>query len=176
MTDAIDLLEDPEPGDTGDAQSRLEAAGIWRADLEITPFGWLETLAPPAALENLHAFRLIDTESTPPRGHGWRNWQPVLIGDDDILMGPSPAMLHRILLTVGYFDRPAEFGQQLLLQFHRFALDFYDGHQVREQSFETDDGTLIVEGVATRAGREGTFRTVAAGDGVEFTANVNTHG
>lgn len=155
------------------AQRRLHAAGVWREGLALEPFEWLESLAPSGALENVQAFRLIETDSLPPRDEGWRDWAPVLVGQD-VLVGPSPEMFRRLLLTSGYFEHDSGFSDQLLLQFHRFALDLFDGYEVREQSFDRSEASLIVRGQAFRAGREGTFRTVASPDAVEFTANVST--
>jgi hypothetical protein len=71
-------------------------------------------------------------------------------------------MLGRLLAATRYFDRPTELRDQLLLQLHRFALDFYQGYQVREQSFELRGGELFIGGEASLGERQTRFETRAA--------------
>jgi hypothetical protein len=163
------LSEEPQwdEADLADARSRVRAAGLWRDGLALEPFQWLTSHAPPGAVDHVRAYRLIDTGAAQPRGEGWRNWQPLLLADE-LAVGPSPEMLHELLLSSGFFAAPQDYGHQLLLQFHRFALDFYDGFQVREEEFEPGPDELVVRGRAYRDDREGTFTTVATPASVAF--------
>jgi hypothetical protein len=167
VTELLDEEQQWDEADLADARGRLRAAGLWRDGLALEPFQWLDSLAPTGALDRVRAYRLIDTEAAPPRGEGWRNWQPLLIGDD-LAVGPSPEMLRSLLRASGFFDAPQDYGHQLLLQFHRFALDFYDGYQVREDAFEAGNGQLVVRGRAYRGEQQAPFVTVATRDGVTF--------
>jgi hypothetical protein len=171
------LSEEPQwdEADLADARGRLRAAGLWRDGLALEPFQWLAALAPPGAVDRVRAYRLIDTGAAQPRGEGWRNWQPLLL-TDELAVGPSPDLLRALLLASGFFEAPQDYGHQLLLQFHRFAVDFYDGYQVREDEFEAGGGELVVRGKAYRGEREGTFVTVASRNSVKFEVALSPAG
>jgi len=151
-----------------EVRAKLKATGRWREGMDLEPFGWLTELAPPGALDGIEAYRLIDRDHTPTRDLDDRNWTPVLSDGSELLVDASPAMFDALLRSAGYFEQPEAYGNQLLLQFHRFALDFYEDYQVREKSFGQDGGVLKVRGEASRGGGQEmeltTFQTVARKD------------
>ena len=134
---------------------RLEELGFKKTGMVLESIEWLAAQAPAGALNALTAYRLIDPSHTPVRDQAGRNWIPVLVAGDDLLVDASPAMLDLLLAGSGYFDQPEAFGDLLLTQFHRLALDFYQGYQVREQSFEYQDGELVIQGNASRGAGHG---------------------
>lgn len=149
-------------------EEKLAAAGRWRAGLQLEAWEWLAELAPPGALDDVAAYRLIDPDYVPERDAAGRDWTPVLDLGGTVLVDPSTQMLDQLLAGSGYFEQPSAFGEMLLLQFHRFALDFYEGYQVRETSFTIDNGELVIRGDAFRGGGRGvqpaTFETRAGRD------------
>ncbi len=130
-------------------RKELKKLSHWRTGLVLEPFDWLVDFGPADALTGLSAYRLIDPDWQPARGEHGRNWQPVLAVGEKVLVGASPEMLTELLAAAGYFERPQQFQNLLLLQFHRFALDFYQGYEVREQNITYQDGTLTYTGQAT---------------------------
>lgn len=151
-----------------EVRAKLEAIGRWRDGLELEPFEWLTALAPEGALDGIAAYRLIDPDYTPARDAQGRGWTPVADLGDAVLVDPSPAMFDGLLRRAGYFDHPEAFKNPILMQFHRFALDYYDGCQVREESFSYAAGVLTVQGHAFRGAGPNmvttTFETVARRD------------
>jgi hypothetical protein len=137
-----------------DLARKLRAAGIETRGVKLEPWQWLVNLGPPGALDGISAYRLVDAGATPARDAPGRNWRPLLELEDEVLVGPDPQILDELLKRSGYFDRPEAFGDMLLLQFHRFALDFYLGYQVREKSFDRQGGGLVVRGDASRGAGE----------------------
>jgi hypothetical protein len=133
--------------------------------MKLERFTWLAGEGPPGAVDGLAAYRLIDTAARPARDTAGRDWTPVLAADDTVLIDPSPALWDRLLAAAGYFERPQAFGSGLLFQMHRFALDYYQGCQVRESALSIAEEELIVRGSAYRgAGAEienGAFETRA---------------
>ncbi len=151
-----------------DVRKKLEAMGRWSGGHTLEPFEWLVMMAPPGALDGVEAYRLIDGDYRPARDTQGRDWTPVLDVGDQVLVDASPELLDALLRQTGYFDQPEAFGNLVLLQFHRFALYYYDGYQVREQSFDYVDGKLTIRGDAFRGAgrnaRETAFETVASRD------------
>lgn len=143
----------------------LRARDAWRSHYELEPFEWLEEMAPAGALAPLDAYRVIDPHYRKPRNGGGRNWEPLLIVDDQLHLGADPEMLVAMLDAIDYFERPEAFQNLLLLQLHRFALDFFQGYQVREETFERKADRLTIRGSAGRARREYRFETVVTRDG-----------
>jgi len=130
----------------------LEAMGLWEPGMRLEPIEWFVNQSPPGALEGLAAYRLFDPAATPVRDRADRPWTPVLDLGTHVVVGPSAEMLTALLDGSGYFDQPGAFGTQLLTQFHRLAMDFYDGYEVREDGFAHEGGELVVTGEATRGG------------------------
>ena len=130
-------------------QKKLKAMGHWRKGLTLEPFDWLVGYGPADALSDVAAYRLIDADSRPQRGEIERNWEPVLVVKEKVWVGASTEMLEALLAAAGYFDRPNEFQNLLLLQFHRFSLDFYQGHELRENNFTYANNQLTITGTAT---------------------------
>ena len=129
---------------------RLEASGDWRSGLRLAPYELLLGQAPEGALREIQTLMLVDEQRVPARGTTGRAWRPLLVIGSELLLDPDPRLLDRLLAAAGYWERPEAYGDPLLLQFHRFALDFYDGYQVREESFTRAADQLVVTGVATR--------------------------
>lgn len=59
-------------------------------------------------------------------------------------------MYTQFLDKTDYFNRPGEFADDLVFPMHRFAFDFYDGCQVREENLAFDEVEVVVSGFATR--------------------------
>jgi hypothetical protein len=133
-----------------DIERRLRDLGQWQSGLRLEPFELLANQSPPGALAGVQPYMLVNDNYTPARDAPGRPWRPVLVTGDDLLLDPTPAMLDRFLAAAGYWEQPEAFGDTLLLQFHRFALDFYQGYQVREEQFERQPGRLIIRGQATK--------------------------
>jgi hypothetical protein len=131
---------------------RLKGLEQWGPALRLEPFELLVNQAPAGALDDVHPYMLTDDEYRPARNAPGRPWRPLLVAGDDLLLDPSTEMLDRFLDASGYWRQPDAFGDQLLLQFHRFALDFYRGYQVREGQFERSPDHLTIRGQATRGG------------------------
>jgi hypothetical protein len=150
-------------------RAKLEELGRWTTGSKLEPWELLVQQAPAKALDAIETYRLIDADATPARDSAARNWTPVAVLDGEVLIDPSPEMFDGFLRSVGYFDAPDKFGEQLLLQFHRFSLDFYEGFRVREEAFDFADGALTVRGMASRgAGRQASaqpFETIATRKG-----------
>lgn len=146
-------------------QQTLEAKGIWNDRLELEPFEWLTEQGPTEALMRLEAYRLIRPRSRRELDKRSRNWQPILAVGGEVMIDPSPEMFGRMLAESGYFEQPEAFGQLLLLQFHRFALDYYQDYQVRETDIQSEGETLVVRGQAHRGRLEESFTTRANTDG-----------
>lgn len=146
-------------------RDQLQELGFMAPGTVLEPIEWIESMAPAGALDDLAAYQLIDPSYTPVRDRAARGWIPVLAAGDDILVDVSPEMFDRMLAGCGYFDQPEAFGKPLLTQFHRLALDYYQGYQVREQEIEFVEGQLIISGSATQGAghslREYLFKTTA---------------
>jgi hypothetical protein len=154
--------------DTAAAQQKLMTMNEWQPGLSLEPYELLDNLAPPGALDHITTFMLTDQQHTYARDRQSRSWRPLLVIKDELWLDPSPALLDQLLAAAGYFEQPDAFGDDLLLQFHRFALDFYQGYQVREEQFSYADGELTIQGIATRG----------AGHALEqftFTTRVSPH-
>ncbi len=149
-------------------QTRLQQMKIWHSGLKLEPYDWLTTAGPSDALADFEAYRLIDSTQKPARGAEGRNWEPVLSVADTLLIGPSLEMLEKLFAAAHYFDRPQTFNDQLLTQFHRFALDYFQGYQVREEQFVYTDGLLTVTGYAVRRRERDSQR-------FDFTTQVRRH-
>ena len=130
-------------------KQKLKESGHWRAGLVLEPFDWLVDFGPADALTDVAAYRLIDPEWRPQRGENGRNWEPVLAVNEAVWVGASTEMLKELLAAAAYFDRPTTFQNLLLLQFHRFSLDFYDGYEIRESNFVYANDQLTITGTAT---------------------------
>lgn len=130
-------------------QKYLKQQKKWRPGMVLEPFAWLHDYGPSEALANISAYRLIDPNWRPARGEHERNWQPVLAIGERVMVGASPEMLSELLAAARYFERPQQFQNLLLIQFHRFALDFYQGYELREQNITYQDGILTYSGQAT---------------------------
>ncbi len=149
-------------------QARLQQMKIWHSGMELEPYDWLTTAGPPDAFDAFAAYRLIDRSQKPARGAGGRTWEPVLTVADALWVGPSLEMLENLFAAARYFDRPHTFDEQLLTQFHRFALDYFQGYQVREEQFVYTDGLLTITGYAVRRQERDSQR-------FDFTTQVRRH-
>jgi hypothetical protein len=129
-------------------QQRLRTLQLWGPGMQLEPFDWLTEAGPDGALAGAEAYRLIDTHWRPARDATGRDWKPVLVVGEDVLVDASPAMFDRLLAVTGYFDRPEAFDDMLVFQFHRFALDFYQGYTVREESRTDQTGGVTIHGTA----------------------------
>lgn len=129
---------------------KLQASGVWRPGLHLEPFELLPGQAPDGALQGLQTLMLVDEQYQPTRGSMGRGWRPLLIVADALYLDPSPRMLDQLLAAAGYWENPEAYGDMLLLQFHRFALDFFEGYQVREEQFARMSAALLVTGEASR--------------------------
>jgi hypothetical protein len=161
-----------------DIERRLKEMGQWQPGLRLEPFELLANQAPDGALASVQPYMLVDDNHTPARDAPGRPWRPVLVTGDDLLLDPTPVMLDRLLAAAGYWEQPDAFGDKLLLQFHRFALDFYEGYQVREEQFERQPDRLIIRGQATKGSPRNlesyTFETQAGRQQpAEFTVQVD---
>lgn len=153
-------------------QEILKQQGIWHDHLKLVPFEWLTEWAPAGALDQLEAYRLVDPQVRRRLDKSTRNWRPVLAVGDQVMIDPSPAMYRLILTSSGYFHQPENFDEDVLLQFHRFSFDFYQGYKVRETDFLFEGDALIVRGKAYRGLSESSFTTEARSDGmVNFKIN-----
>ncbi|MBP8000923.1 MAG: hypothetical protein V9G20_14670 [Candidatus Promineifilaceae bacterium] len=155
-------------------KNKLKTSGQWRTGLVLEPFDWLQGFGPADALTGVVAYRLIDPNWRPARGEGGRNWEPVLSVKQEVWVGASREMLAQLLAAADYFDRPSEFQNLLLLQLHRFALDFYQGYELRENNFVYANDQLTITGEATTGSDDNLvthpFTTIARRDGpVQFT-------
>ena len=130
-------------------KQKLKGAGHWRKGLVLEPFDWLVDFGPADALTGVAAYRLIDPDWRPQRGEIGRNWEPVLAVNGAVWVGASTEMLGELFAAAHYFDRPTAFQNLLLLQFHRFSLDFYQGYELREDNFVYASDQLTITGTAT---------------------------
>lgn len=131
-------------------QERLAGMGFQPDRYALEPFGFRTRYGPPGALDAIRCYRLIDKKYHRQFDVVSRDWEPVLVLEDAVLTGPSPEMFTRLLEAGGYFDRAEGFKDTLVFQLHRFALDFYDGYEVREEALERGEDEVTVRGRATR--------------------------
>jgi hypothetical protein len=129
-------------------QEVLRQRGLWKPRLVLEPFELLSEYAPPGSLERIACYRLIDPNFRRVLDAVRRDWIPIAVIDNELLADASPRLFELFLGASGYFSQPAAFDEDLLTQFHRFALDFYQGYQVREQSFAMEGKVLVVRGEA----------------------------
>ena len=160
-----------------DLQRKLEAMGFKPNRHTLEPYDWLEEDGPAGALDSVSCYRLIDKMYHREFDVVSRNWKPVLAVGDEVLVDSSPEMFTRLLAAVGYYDRPDDFEDELVFQIHGFALDFFDGHRVRERSLERGENQVIIRGIAGKgAGRKARsvpFETRAVrGKVAEFSAHL----
>jgi hypothetical protein len=99
----------------------------------------------------------------PERDRAGRNWRPVVVCGEQLLLNPSPEMFAQMLACIDYFHSPTAFNQTLIFQLHRLALDFYQGYQVREDELVREGDRLTIRGQAYRGAghniQELTFET-----------------
>jgi hypothetical protein len=126
----------------------LRQRGLWKSKLVLEPFDLLIEFAPPGALDGIACYRLIDPHAYRVLDAVKRDWIPVAVIDNELLTDASPRMFELFLSASGFFTQPAAFGEDLLIQFHRFAFDLYDGYRVREKSFVMEGKVLVVRGKA----------------------------
>jgi hypothetical protein len=126
----------------------LRERGLWKHKLVLEPFELLSEYAPPGALDGIACYRLIDPSASRVLDAIRRDWIPVAVIDNELLVDASPRMFELFLRASGFFAQPAAFDEDLLTQFHRFAFDFYDSYQVREKSFVMEGEVLVVRGKA----------------------------
>ena len=131
-------------------ENKLRRLKHWRPDLSLEPFEWLTEDGPPEAFAPVSAFMLVDPAAEAPRGAAARNWEPVLAVGEAVYVGAAPALLGALLAATRYFAQPEAFSADLVFQMHRFALDFYDGCQVREEQLTAGRDELVVRGQAYR--------------------------
>ena len=152
---------------------RLETMGFKPDRHTLEPYDWLFEDGPDGAFDAVGGYRLIDEMYHREFDVVSRNWKPVLVVGDEVLVDASLEMFTRLLSAVGYYDRPDEFEDELVFQIHGFALDFFDGHRVREKSLERGENQVVIRGIASKgAGRKARsvpFETRAVQDkGAEF--------
>jgi hypothetical protein len=129
-------------------KDELRQRGLWKHKLVLEPFELLIEYAPPGALDEIACYCLIDPSASRVLDAVRRDWIPVAVIDNELLVDASPRLFELLLRASGFFSQPAAFNEDLLTQFHRFALDFYDGYQVREKSFVMEGNALVVRGKA----------------------------
>ncbi len=131
-------------------QKMLEELGIWSRKYTLEEWRFWEELGPDDAFDEIACFTLTN----PSRGRvldaSDRNWRPVFVAGEELLIDPSPEMFTQFLDKTRYFDRPGEFADDLVFQMHRFAFDFFEGYKVREKELDIKGGELIVSGYASR--------------------------
>ncbi len=131
-----------------EVENWLKLHSYWHQGVFLEKWDWLTELGPSGALDDVEAYALNVAHEQAPRGQASRDWEPVLSLGATTLVGPSPGMLTQLLAAAHYFDNPSSFDELLLEQFHRFCLDFYQGYQIREHSFEFSGEQLIIQGYA----------------------------
>jgi hypothetical protein len=133
-----------------EVQELLEGMGIWDRNSALEEWEFWEELGPDNAFGEISCFTLTNIRHSRSFDTNDRAWRPVFVTADELLIDPSPEMFNQFLDKTDYFDRPGEFADDLIFQMHRFAFDFYDGYQVREEDLDFDEDELVVSGFATR--------------------------
>lgn len=130
-------------------QRKLEEMGVSKPGRHVLePFDWLAEFGPAGAFDSVNSYRLIDELYHREFDVVSRDWKPVLVLQDDVLVDASPEMFARLLAAVDYFDRADQFEDDLVFQIHDFSLDFYDGYRVRARSLERSENQVIIRGIA----------------------------
>lgn len=133
-------------------QKKLAEMGFRPRRYKLEPFELLTEFGPAGAFDSVGCYELVDKEYHREFDVVSRDWRPVLVIGDEVLVGPSPEMLTRLLAAAGYFDRAEEFDEDLVFQLHGFSLDFYDDYEVREESLERGENEVTIRGSAFTGG------------------------
>lgn len=131
-------------------QTRLAQLRRWQPGMTLEPFEWLTEDGPLGAFDELKAYQLLNAPASAPRGAAWQAVTPVLVIGPEVLVGPGPALLDEVVRRANVFARSAAFSDDLLFQMHRFALESYEGCQVREEQVLRGAQQFTIRGQAYR--------------------------
>jgi len=131
-------------------QKMLEEMGIWNRKYSLEAWNFWEELGPKGAFDEIACFTLTNPRHRRAFDASDRNWRPVFVTGNELLIDPSPEMFTLFLSKTRYFEWPGEFADDLVFQMHRFAFDFFEGYKVREKELDIKRGELFVSGYASR--------------------------
>lgn len=126
----------------------LDGMGFDTRGFVLEPMSLSPAHAPEGAFDRVSAWYFRDTGFVPALDDISRDWTPVLVVGDQVMVGPSREFAAGFFRAVGAVKNSAGFTDPILRRIHDFSLDFTDGMRFSADSVHREPGVLFFYGRA----------------------------